>query len=103
MAQPTPIPPKVLHLLLLRTQGLSLEAAVVQTGGGWLIKNIATTGHIYCLDEVSLKVVNWSTGGVRQASLFSRKRRTDKKNYLYARFSEDMKPMQMYLGPASQE
>jgi hypothetical protein len=102
MAQSTPIPLKVLHLLLLRAQGLSLDAAVVQTGG-WVIKTIATTGHIYCLDEVSLKVVNWSTGGVRQASLFSRKRRTDKKNYLYARFSEDMKPMQMYLGPASQD
>jgi hypothetical protein len=50
MAQPTPIPPKVLHLLLLRAQGLSLDAAVVQTGGGWMIKAIATTGHIYCLD-----------------------------------------------------
>jgi hypothetical protein len=102
MAQPTPIPPKVLHLLLLRAQGLSLDAAVVQTGG-WVIKTISTTGHIYCLDEVSLKVVNWSTGGVRQASLFSRKRVTDKKNYLYARFCEDMKPMQMYLGPAEQK
>ena len=103
MAQPTPIPPKVLHLLLLRAQGISLDEAVAQTGGGWLIKNIATTGHFYCLDEVSLKVVNWSTGGVRQASLFSRKRGTDKKNYLYARFCEDMKPMQMYLGPGDQD
>jgi hypothetical protein len=103
MAQSTPIPLKVLNLLLLRAQGLSLDEAVFHTGGGWMIKTIATTGHIYCLDEVSLKVVNWSTGGVRQASLFSRKRVTDKKNYLYARFCEDMKPMQMYLGPAEQK
>jgi hypothetical protein len=98
MAKPTPIPPKVLQLLLLRAQGLSLDEAVIQTGGGWLIKNIATTGYTYCLDEVSLKVVNWSTGDVRQSSLFRRELGKEKKIYLYARFSEDMNPMQIYLG-----
>jgi hypothetical protein len=51
MAQPTPIPPKVLHLLLLRAQGLSLDAAVVQTSG-WVIKTIATTGHVYLIAGV---------------------------------------------------
>jgi hypothetical protein len=58
-----PSPLKVLQLLLLRAQDLSLNEAVVQTGGGWSIKSIATTAQAFTKGKASYLVVQQGEAG----------------------------------------